>query len=296
MKKHGLNFVLVLMMALICCGCGSSNEHLTTDLSAKEQLTVDEMITLLESKDFKVVKEGTLDDDIDVYQINDEQLLLVRDFGTDYLNRNNTAQKIGWSSSAGFTPPVVEKAIADYGIDSEHYGIAQACSAKNLLAYYIPYWGTTDETGKASMALLREMTDVFLYDINGLQHTSFLGQSENFELRLMSAHYQTPLAANDATFYEQYREYQLQLKLSEKVLQQYKGESLSVVIDGPYAIADASFSIGVDSESLNVQLGPKKEFVGDNYEGDLQLKVTITVGDLAETIDLVPEKPDHALE
>ena len=52
MKKHGLNFVLVLMMALICCGCGSSNENLTTDLSAKEQLTIDEMITLLEYKDF----------------------------------------------------------------------------------------------------------------------------------------------------------------------------------------------------------------------------------------------------
>lgn len=80
MKKHGLNFVLVLLTALICCGCGSSNEHLTTDLSAKEQLTIDEMITLLESKDFKVVKEGTLDDDIDVYQINDEHLLLVPGF------------------------------------------------------------------------------------------------------------------------------------------------------------------------------------------------------------------------
>lgn len=75
MKKHGLKFILVLMMALICCGCGSSNENLTMDLSAKEQLTIDEMITLLESKDFKVAKEGTLDDDIDVYQINDEQLL-----------------------------------------------------------------------------------------------------------------------------------------------------------------------------------------------------------------------------
>lgn len=51
------------------------------------------------------------------------------------------------------------------------------------------------------------------------------------------------------------------IKITEKVLQQYKGESLSVVIDGPYAIADASFSIGVDAESLNVQLGPKKDLL-----------------------------------
>lgn len=283
MKKISVILCCLLLIASVLCGC---NEHAASaDLQAKEQLTVEDIITLLESKDLTIRKANTLPNEIELYQVGESNLLLLHDFGNDYLNRNAAAQEIHWPPSQEELAPMAEKVLSSANL--LEYNLASQWSAKNILAYYIPQSGNVPDP---TLEIIRE---AFLYDINGLQQDVLSGESEHFALELVCESYQTPLIAENAVFYEQYRNYHASLKLSAELMQKYRGKMLSIVIKGTVPVMNANLSIGgIDSDFLELDLGPKKEFVGESWENPLSLTAVITVGETTEEIPLAHAQLD----
>ena len=281
MKKVSVILCFTLLLTSVLCGC---NHHTASaDLQTKEQLTADDIITLLESKDLTIHRADMLPNRTELYQVEENSLLLLHDFGNDYLNRNAAAREIHWPPSQEEIAPAAEKLLSSANL--LEYNLASQWSAKNILAYYIP------QSGKVPNATLETIQEAFLYDINGLQQDVLSGESEHFALELVCESYQTPLVAENAVFYEQYRNYHASLKLSEELVQQYRGNMLSIVIKGTSPVMNANLSIeGIDSDVLDLDLGSKKEFVGESWETPLSLTAVITAGETTEEIPLTHKK------
>lgn len=281
MKKVSVILCFTLLLTSVLCGC---NHHTASaDLQTKEQLTADDIITLLESKDLTIHRADMLPNRTELYQVEENSLLLLHDFGNDYLNRNAAAREIHWPPSQEEIAPAAEKLLSSANL--LEYNLASQWSAKNILAYYIP------QSGKVPNATLETIQEAFLYDINGLQQDVLSGESEHFALELVCESYQTPLVAENAVFYEQYRNYHASLKLSEELVQQYRGNMLSIVIKGTAPVMNANLSIeGIDSDVLELDLGSKKEFVGESWETPLSLTAVITAGETTEEIPLTHKK------
>lgn len=267
-------------------------------------ITVEDVVSLLELEGLTVEQEQPGDEfaaqwpDTKVYRLDEANLLLLQSFPEGLWQRQKKLEEIGWySANYHYQPeqvPVVQQAIAQFPLTGD-YLTHQIFQGKNVVAWLIVFSGQYDLSSEdyelvsehlnRVMAVSKTVQRVFDQDINQMQTETLEGQSDHFTAQVAVQYYQTPLLVDKYPLYDSYRNEKLTVQVDEAVLSQYKGQEIMIAMKGYPGGGSMALKGELTEEELVLGTGANRDICGELWDG-YQYQITITVGDLNETIEI----------
>ena len=239
-----------------------------------------------------------------VYRVNGENLLLLQSFAEDLQSREKRLQEIGWYGNERFSRPedvaVVQQAIAQFQPAEESYLWQILYQGKNIVAWYVMF-GETDEPTQEEMDAISQTNDVvrrvFQSDINNMQTETFTETTEHFTVQLTIESYQTPLTVEERTLYDAYLSGSVVVQMDDASFAQYEEQPYVITVEGwQKGRSCTQRSDALLSNRISMQIEREHEVYWGLQEQSVRYQVTITVGDLTETVEIGQADMENAAE
>lgn len=301
---------MLLVLALFLGGCGNSLESKVAAVQKANTITVEDVVSLLELEGLTLEKQQPNEafaaqwPDTVAYRVNGENLLLLQSFAEDLQTREKRLQEIGWYGNERFSRPedvaVLQQAIAQFQPAEESYLWPILYQGKNIVAWYVMFV-ETDGSTQEEMDAVSQTNDVvrrvFQSDINNMQTETFTETTEHFTVQLTIESYQTPLTVEERTLYDTYLSAVVAVQMDDGLLAQYEGQPFSATaeaLSGTFSASKKGDALWSKGFSLSVER--EHEIDWSLREQPARYLVTVTVGDLTETVEIGQADGENAAE
>ncbi len=312
MKKFRM-FAMLMMLTLLLSGCGPTLEEKIADVQASNAITTADVADLLELREYTVEKQTPSDawmeqwPDIEIYKINGENILLMQATKDVHVYvRDELVKELKWDGIVDREVPILDQLKTDFPLETGHYGMSHAIEAKNIIACYVPYRaydlsvlesGNEEEKAQAydiqkeSSALADMVGSVFSQDINGMQVINRDIKGENFDAQAIILYYQVPLEVDGNTTYDVFASILPSVTVHEDVWRQHYQQEMTVTVENTDGMIDTMDSITqhfvLDEPNHTItDMMTSEEIVGPKPLEQLNYQVTVTIGDMTETLDI----------
>lgn len=117
----------------------------------------------------------------------------------------------------------------------------------------------------------------------------FEKSGDHFVVRATVDHYETSIKFDAYKMYDYYLAAQFEVQVTDNLLEQYRGEELYVSVKGPLQNLYHTYGLirgtVLDKTNLDViTLSGEHEIAGEPYNDKIEFAVTVSVGDVTETI------------
>lgn len=301
---------MLLVLVLFLGGCGNSLESKVAAVQKANTITVEDVVSLLELEGLTLEKQQPNEafaaqwPDTMVYRVDGVHLLLLQSFAEDLQSREKRLQEIGWYGNERFSRPedvaVVQQAIAQFQPAEESYLWQILYQGKNIVAWYVMF-GETDEPTQEEMDAVSQTNDVvrrvFQSDINNMQTETFTETTEHFTVQLTIESYQTPLTVEERTLYDAYLSGSVVVQMDDASFAQYEEQPYVITVEGwQKGRSRTRRSDTLLSNRISMQIEREHEVYWGLQEQSVRYQVTITVGDLTETVEIGQADVENAAE
>ncbi|GEM_PF-1687487 len=309
-QKQFMAVMLVCLLMLLLTGCGQSMtlEEKVAEVQGKNEITTQDVVQLMKLEGLSVEKQkvsaefAELCPDTEVYKVNGDNLLLMKATEATLNDRREVFEELGWYNIAKYydtteeTLSLLKQLEKDYQPEDGTYQFGITGSVKNIVVYQVPVVNETkavEEQIKEYTVITETIRKVLQEDIKGMQtyHPATVGKDIQV---LATIHtYQMPYTTGKITQYDYYLSTDFELRLSDEVMEKYKGQEFRAEVKGPlehlhYLSNGSTGCTGnldeVNDNTISMELGNNSEVSYEVYTGPIQYEVTFSVGDISETL------------